>query len=157
MNKLLCILYIFLFIACKQNKNTAKKDRLVETDTMQVQSKELPIHGELTPEKLAKYYPKLTDTLKGAGIFHAEEIMLNTKNRIITSLLHNTGASDEIILSTHNENLELIDHLYIGKTTNFDNGKSQTINYHKQNNNEILFDKVDWGYVEQEIDTVQYQ
>lgn len=159
MHKLLYILYILLFIACKPDKNITKKDNLIEidTDTTQVQAIELPIHGELTPEKLAKYYPKLTDTLKDVGIFYAEEMELNTKNQIITSLLHNTGASDEMILSTHNESLELIDHLYIGKTTNFDNGKSQTVNCRIQDNDEILFNKVDWGYVEEEIDTVQYQ
>ena len=168
------------FIACNSNKeqNINKTSSIV--DSIQVEKTELaddhiskridsshqelntlPIHGELNRDDLTKYYPKVTDEIKDKRIFGSEKNDLNSGNGISVSLLHNTGTFDELIICTHDKSLELIDHLYVGKATDFDNGKSHTIES-EINQHEIVFHQVDWGFVkngneEEEIDTVKYE
>jgi len=104
---------------------------------------------------LNKYYPKVTDTIRDLGIIGSEKIDLNPGNNIIVSLLHNTGTFDQMIICTHNKDFALVDNLYIGKATDFDNGKSHTIEYHIKDKNEIIFTQIDWGYVGDEIEPVK--
>ena len=169
MNKLIYIVpFLLTFIACTSNK---KQNTVISSsgiDSVKIDKKEsvnkeqnrLPVHGEINPEKLTKYFHKLTDTIKNLGVIYSEKMELHPGNDIVVSLLHNTRIFDQMILCTHTKELDLIDNLYIGKATNFDNGKSRTIDYSILSNNEIVFNKVDWGYVkkenEEEIDTVKH-
>lgn len=180
MNKQIYIIIFFLiFICCKSNQKKEVINEFMVVDSIQNSKKEsidsetfikidstnkvknnLLIHGELTQSELDKYYPKILDTIKDIRIIGSEKIDLNPGNGILVSLLHNTGTFDQMIICTHNNNFDLIDQLYIGKATDFDNGKSHTIEYTIYNN-EIIFNQVDWGYVtknnEEEIDTVKYE
>ena len=174
------ILISVLFIYCNSNKkkeidkellivdsiqNSINKipetETAIEQHNIEIKQSNSPIHGELTQANLDKYYPKITDTIKELRIIGSQKTDLNPGNDIIVSLLQNTGTFNQMILCTHNKNLDLIDHLYIGKATDFDNGKSHTIDYSTLNNNEIIFNQIDWGYVtkdkEEEIDTVSYE
>ncbi len=166
----LTILILIIMSSCKPNE---KKDYHQEVESIEIQDalspvlnierakpqknmqNRLPIHGRMTEEKLDKYYPKMTDTIKKLRIFGSERLDLNPSNDIIVSLLHNTGTFDEMILCTHNSNFKLIDHLYIGKSTAFDNGKSHTVEYAIMNHNTIIFDLIDWGYVKDEIEPIK--
>lgn len=167
-----------IFVCCNSNIKKDNENELVVLDSVQNQKNDsmnddffliedtikkeqnLPIHGKLNRTELAKYYPKILDTIKDLGIVGSEKIDLNQGNGILVSLLHNTGTFDQMIICTHNKNFDLIDQLYIGKATDFDNGKSHTIDYFI-NNNEIIFNQVDWGYVtknkEEEIDTIKFE
>ena len=102
-----------------------------------------------------EYYPKVTDTIRDLRIIGSEKIDLKIGNGILVSLLHNTGTFDQMIICTHNKNLDLIDNLYIGKATDFDNGKSHTIEYSIKDKKEIIFTQIDWGYVGEEIEPVK--
>jgi len=180
MNKqIYIVIFSLIFIGCNSNKKNEIDNELIVVDSVQNPKNEsidneiftkvdsiikeqnnLPIHGELNRAELTKYYPKILDTIKDLRIIGSEKIDLNPGNGILVSLLHNTGTFDQMIICTHNNNFDLIDHLYIGKATDFDNGTSHTIDY-SINNNEIIFNQVDWGYVtknnEEEIDTVKYE
>ncbi len=167
-----------VFVSCNSNKNKDIGNELIVTDSVQSLKKEsidnsnfvkvdsvnkkpnkLPIHGKLNRDDLAKYYPKITDTIQDLRIIGSEKINLNPGNEILVSLLHNTGTFDQMILCTHNKKFELIDNLYIGKATAFDNGKSRTIEFSVINENKVVFEIVDWGYVkkdnEEEIEPVK--
>lgn len=132
---------------------TIENVTLIETETI----KHLPIHGKLNEIKLKKYYPNILDTISDKRIFGSEKLELNSGNEIIVSLLHNTGTFDQMILCTHDNNFKLVDNIYIGKATQFDNGKSLTINHTIENNNQISFDLVEWGYVNEDIDTINHE
>lgn len=170
--------YIFIFsltlICCNSNKKKDLDNELiiinsvqnpknestdynnfVKVDTINKEQNNLPIHGELNRNDLSKYYPRITDTIKDLRIIGSEKIDLNPGNGITVSLLHNTGTFDQMIICTHNKNFDLIDNLYIGKATDFDNGKSHTIEYSIKNNNEIIFNQIDWGYVGEEIEPIK--
>ena len=150
-------------ICCKSNENnelTTEIDSLQKTEPIKSEIEKedfkkeqyiLPIHGELSQQNLNKYYPKVTDTIQDLRIIGSEKIDLSPCNKIIVSLLHNTGISDQMIICTHNKNFDLIDYLYNGKATDFDNGKSHTIDYTLKNKNEIIFNLTDWEYVGEEI------
>lgn len=165
-------LILILAIGCKSNENNEstkeidslqtteiKKTESIESEIKKDDSKKrqyiLPIHGELNQQNLNKYYPKVTDTIRDLRIIGSEKIDLNPGNNIIVSLLHNTGTFDQMIICTHNKNFDLIDNLYIGKATDFDNGKSHTIEYYIKNKNEIIFTQTDWSYVGEEIEPVK--
>ena len=56
--------------------------------------------------------------------------------------------------------LFIFNDLYIGKSNDFDNGNSHTIDYTLLNNNKVVFNKVNWGYKkdnEKEIDTIKHE
>lgn len=169
-NKRMYIAVVLLvFIACNSNKKQDTSINLSVIDSILSGEKEnlntalntLPIHGKINRDKLVRYYPGITDTIKYLGVLSSEKVNLNPANGVVVSLLQNTETYNQLILCTHNKNFELIDNLYIGKATDFDNGKSHTINYSVISSNEITFDQVDWGYVkkdnEEEIDTVKYE
>lgn len=172
MNKLIYItILLFVFISCKSDINQdidsaqADENDILHknsfiTDSIDSERTILPIHGEINRVNLAKYYPHVTDTIKDLKIMGSEKIDVNPGNGVIVSLLHNSGTFDQMILCTHDKNLSLIDKLYIGKATDFDNGKGHTIDFSIVNNNEIIFHQVNWGYVKYEnaveIDTVKY-
>ena len=173
MNKL--IIYGFILITaigCKSNENNEstnevdsletaeiKNTKPIESEIIKGDSKKeqyiFPIHGKLNQQNLNKYYPKVTDTIRDLRIIGSEKIDLKIENGILVSLLHNTGTFDQMIICTHNKNLDLLDNLYIGKATDFDNGKSHTIEYSIKNQNEIIFTQIDWGYVGEEIEPVK--
>ena len=128
-------------------------------DTLEIEDELLPIHGPINKESLGEYYPGVTDTLKDVRIIGSEKIELNPGKGILVSILHNTGTFDQMILCTHDRNLNLLDHQYISKATQFD-GKSHTIEYEIMSTNSIRFDQVDYGFVkkeEEEIDTVKFE
>ena len=121
-----------------------------------------PIHGQLSPTSLSQYYPNITDTIKQVANMFSERLDINPGDGISVSLLHNTAVFDQIFLCTHDKNFILLDRLYIGKSTDFDDGKSHTIETKIISNNEIVFDQIDWGYIkkgdeEEEIDKVKYE
>lgn len=173
MSRLITFGLLLIFaIGCKSNENnesTKEIDSLLTTEIKKAQPMEsnikkddskkgqyiLPIHGELNQQNLNKYYPKVTDTIRDLRIIGSEKIDLNSGNNIIVSLLHNTGTFDQMIICTHNKDFDLVDNLYIGKATDFDNGKSHTIEYHIKDKNEIIFTQIDWGYVGDEIEPVK--
>lgn len=173
MNRLILFgLILISTICCKSNENNESTKEIDTLETTQIKNTEsieseikkddskkeqyiLPIHGELRQQNLNKYYPKVTDSIRDLRIIGSEKIDLNPGNKIIVSLLHNTGTFDQMIICTHNKNLDLIDNLYIGKATDFDNGKSHTIEYSIKNKNEIIFTQIDWGYVGEEIEPVR--
>ena len=176
-NFIYTLLLVTLIVGC--NRTGSKEKQTIETktsskdvvnsntdslslptaDTSKQEPQALPIHGELDDDLLAKYFPGVTDTIQDLRIVGSEEITLTTENGIIVSMLHNTATFDQMILCTHDSNLRLIDHLYIGKETAFD-GTSHTIKYKITTDNQLKFDHVDWEYVEKgeesEIDTVHY-
>ncbi|WP_159779521.1 hypothetical protein [Flavobacterium sp. 9AF] len=141
-------------INCLQTIET-KKSKPIELEIEKKDSKNeqsiLPIHGKLSQENLHKYYPKITDTIRDLRIIGSEKIDLNPGNKITVSILHNTGTFDQMIVCTHDKNFGLIDHLYIGKATAFDNDKSHTIEFFIKNKKEIIFLQTDWGYSGEEI------
>jgi hypothetical protein len=181
MKKLIYItIFSLVFTSCNSNKkqnidknssdnnsvlvnenNSIDSDNLIKGNSTNKGLNISPIHGELNKENLAKYYPNITDTIKDLRIIGSEKINMKPENGISVSLLHNTGTFDQMIICTHNKKNELIDNLYIGKATDFDNGKSHTIEYLVINDNEIVFNQVDWGFMEkdneEEIDTVRYE
>lgn len=65
-----------------------------------------------------------------------------------------------MILCTHDTNLILTDHYYIGKTTDFD-GRTHTIQFNPIGPDQLEFHHVDWGYPHSnrpaEIDTTAYR
>lgn len=168
------------FISCNSNKkqdknadsiivdssennliNPADSSRLSEIEAGKSEAKVSPIYGELSPASLAKYYPNITDTIKQMANISAEKLDINPGNGIAVSLLHNTAVSDQIFLCTHDKQLNLLARLYIGKSTDFDDGKSHTIETKIISNNEIVFDQIDWGSIkkgeEEVIDTVRLE
>ena len=179
MNKQIYIaIFSLIFIGCNSNKKkeidnelivvdsvvNSKKESIdneifIQLDSINKEQNNLPIHGELNRAELAKYYPNILDTIKDLRIIGSEKINLNPGNGILVSLLHNTGTFDQMIICTHNKEFDLIDNLYIGKATDFDNGKSHTIEYTIKNDNEIIFNQTDWEYVkkdnEEEIEPVK--
>ncbi|MFC4740931.1 hypothetical protein ACFO3U_13090 [Flavobacterium ponti] len=167
-------LILILAIGCKSNENNEftkeidslqtteiKKAEPIESEIKKDDTKKrqyiLPIHGELNQQNLNKYYPKVTDTIEDLRIIGSEKIDLNLGNNIIVSLLHNTGTFDQMIICTHNKDFNLIDNLYIGKATDFDNGKSHTIEYNIKDKNKIIFTQTDWAYVGEEIQPVKIE
>ncbi len=170
MNKVFYLLFLsltFTFCNSKKEQDTeklivnGKEDLKIESKVDSISESDLPIYGIIDSIKLAKYFPNTTDTIKDLRIIGCEKIDLKNENEILISLLHNTGTFDQMILCTHDKKLKLIDHLYIGKATSFDNGKSHTIDYFLNGNDEIVFNQVDWGYVynhegEENIDTIKF-
>ena len=175
MNRILTFVFTLIsVICCKPNIENesikvidsleitiVKKPKLIkleitETDSIQEQFT-LPIHGEISPESLYKYDPKITDTISDLRIIGSEKIDMKIENGILVSLLHNTGTFDEIIICTHSPTMKLIDHLYVGKGTTFDKGKSRSIKYIILNKNTIVFELIDWGYVEEEIEPLKIE
>ena len=173
------IILIFLFVSCNTvtkeshieqitSSNTdeikrdvsRKKPIVSKPDLTQEMADKLPIHGKISKEKLALYFPGITDTIKDLRIIGSEKINLKTKNGIIVSLLHNTGTFDQMILCTHDNSLTLIDNLYIGKATGFD-GTNHTIEYSITSDNHLKFEEVDWKFFKngksEDIDTVNYK
>lgn len=120
----------------------------------------LPIHGRLSHAQIDRYYPHLLDTMQTVVQVGAEPVDLKPRGGHWVSLLHNTGTFDQIILCTHDSNLILVDHCYIGKATNFDQ-TSHTIEFNRLGANRMAFHHVDWGWVENEgesdIDTIAYR
>ena len=129
-------------------------------DSVEAEDELLPIQGPISRDNLRAYYPGVTDTIKDLRIVGSEKIELTPGKGILVSILHNTGSFDQMILCTHDSHLNLLDHFYIGKATQFD-GKSHTIEYEFLSSNSIRFDQVDYGFVnkdgEEEIDTVKYE
>jgi hypothetical protein len=113
-------------------------------------------NGKITYEQLEKLYPKVLDTVKIKAILEVELLNLKPSDSIIVSFLHNGGAFDQLFLCTHNLKFKLIDSKFIGTATDFDDGKSHTIETDLINNNEIIFYQTDWGYVGEEIDTINF-
>ncbi|MEL6732245.1 MAG: hypothetical protein AAFP83_14040 [Bacteroidota bacterium] len=132
----------------------------VECDSAKEVIHQSPIHGIISRERLARYFPGITDTIKDLRIMGSEKINLQTEHGVIVSMLHNTGTFDQMILCTHDSNLTLIDNLYIGKATDFDR-TSHTIEYEITADNLLKVEQVDWGFVKKgddfEIDTVGYE
>jgi len=168
-------LYLFLFLilySCNSKKNNKlsiykindslkvdeteiSRNFLVnKSDSIYESIQKLPIHGKLKDSDLNMYYPKVLDTISDRRIIGSEIIEMNPGKDIVVSLLHNTGTFDEIILCSHSSKFKLIDKTYIGKATDFDNGKSLTINQQILNDNKIEFNLVNWSYVGEEIDTI---
>ncbi len=141
--------------------NSTDTSRLKEIEVVESDVRASPIHGDLTPASLAKYYPNITDTIKQKANISSQKLDLNPGNGISVSLLHNTAVSDQMFLCTHDKKFNLLDRLYIGKSTDFDDGKSHTIETKIINKNEIVFEQIDWGYIkkgeEEEIDTVKHE
>ncbi|EDP94172.1 hypothetical protein U8527_11355 [Kordia algicida OT-1] len=172
--KIYLVTFLLTFICCNSNKNKDVDNKLIVTDSIKIQKNEsiannnfikvdsinkeqndLPIHGELNQIDLTKYYPKITDTIKDLRIIGSEKINLNPGNGILVSLLHNIGTFDQMVICTHNKDFDLIDNLYIGKATDFDNGKSHTIEYSIKNSNEIIFNQIDWAHVGEKIEPIK--
>ena len=126
------------------------------------QEESLPIHGALDKDALSKYYPRVLDE-ESVGAVYAEKINLPTKNATIVSLLRNTVGFQQIFLCTHNKDLGLIDVFYVGKATDFDNGKEETITYNILKDSTMVFDKVVWGMLlksednEKKMDTLAHE
>jgi hypothetical protein len=174
-NILLCLFTFLILFSCDSKKNNdtnvhiindsleikeldSLKDSLVEkNDSIYETIQKLPIHGKLEDYDLNMYYQNILDTISDRRIIGSEKIEMNPGKDLIVSLLHNTGTFDEMFLCTHNSKFKLIDKLYIGKATDFDNGKSLTISYLIKNDNKIEFNLVNWGYIGEEIDTVNYK
>jgi hypothetical protein len=142
------------------SESILNKKQSIEANHTKKDTSLLPIHGEINQEKLARYFPEVTDTIKDLRVIGSEKIDLNPGNGILVSILHNTGTFDQMIICTHDSNLILIDNLYIGKATDFDK-TSHTIEYEIIDENSLKFDQVDWGYVKKEeefeIDTLKYE
>jgi hypothetical protein len=140
------------------NESESLRNFLVnKNDSIYETIQKLPIHGKLEDSDLNMYYPKVLDTISDQRIIGSEKIEMNPGEDIIVSLLHNTGTFDEMVLCSHNSKFKLIEKVYIGKATDFDNGKSLTINYQILNDNKIEFNLVDWGYIGEEIDTINFK
>ncbi|RMG74320.1 MAG: hypothetical protein D6722_02645 [Bacteroidetes bacterium] len=120
----------------------------------------LPIPGRLSQAQIDRYYPGVLDTIKDIRTVGAEPVDLTPAGGHLVSMLHNAGNFDQMILCTHDTQLVLIDHLYIGKATDFDR-TSHTITYQKAGPDRLAFHHVDWGFVKKngasEIDTVHYR
>jgi len=181
LQKCLAIIVLpFCILACAKTTEAEKDAQLISTDLPTLPLEEviakdtstslpdssesdtelLPIHGPIDRDKLSRYFPGITDTISDLRILGSEKIALNPGNGIEVSILHNTGTFDQMILCTHDQNLNLLDHHYIGKATQLD-GKSHTIEYEILSTNSIRFDQVDYGFVkkagEEEIDTVKFE
>lgn len=168
-----------LFISCNSNKDKHEENvsKMVDAsknystdsnDTSELprieitdkELKDLPLYGDLNQAKVAKYYPNITDTIKQLFNLSAQKLDLDPGNGILVGLLYNSAVSAQIFLCTHDKKLNLIDKLYIGMTTDFDDGKSHTITQKIISKSEINFDKVDWGYVkngDNDIDTIGHE
>ncbi|MGV8993697.1 MAG: hypothetical protein ACOH1O_06295 [Flavobacterium sp.] len=170
-----------IFVSCDSSKKQDKKSDAIMVDSYAVKlgkatdtvplskinageskAKLSPIHGQLSPTSLSQYYPNISDTIKQIANMFSERLDINPGDGISVSLLHNTAVSDQKFLCTHDKNLILLDRLYIGKSTDFDDGKSHTIETKIISNSEIVFDQIDWGYIkkgneEEEIDTVKHE
>jgi hypothetical protein len=179
LKKLIYILFFYiLFIGCnteakqKSVKNILTiepnliKEEILIKDSLSINVDStiervdlLPIYGIISRENLSLYFPEVTDTIKDLRIVGSERIDLNPGNGILVSILHNTGTFDQMIVCTHDRNLNLIDKFYIGKATDFDK-TSHTIEYKIIGENSLEFDQVDWGFVKKEeefeIDTLKY-
>ncbi|MEL6589031.1 MAG: hypothetical protein AAFQ68_03065 [Bacteroidota bacterium] len=121
---------------------------------------DLPIHGVISQEKLDQYFPGVADTIQELRYLFSEKLNIHPGRGILTSILHNSGAFDQMILCTHDETFTLIDHFYIGKATDFDKS-SHTIEYEVVGANSLSVEEVDWGYVKKgeefEIDSIAYE
>lgn len=121
----------------------------------------VPIHGILDNEALAKYYPRIFNEYDSIGNFYAQRVALTNKYGAIVSLLQRTDFYTDYYLYTHNKDSEAIDSFYIGKATDFDNGKSETIDYKILKDSSITFNKVVWGMIKQDhekvIDTLAHE
>jgi hypothetical protein len=174
--KIISIGFFSIILACcNTNKKESKEKDLLFADTVSTNKKifrkdsipskidtvnMLPIYGEINRENLSRYFPGVTDTIKDLRVIGSEKIELNPGNGILVSILHNTGTFDQMIVCTHDQNLNLIDNFYVGKATQFDK-TSRTIEYKIIDEKSMRFDQVNWGYVkkgeEYEIDTVKYE
>ncbi|MEM6802738.1 MAG: hypothetical protein AAF696_15120, partial [Bacteroidota bacterium] len=95
-------------------------------------------------------------------VLGASRVELYPDKGIIVSLLHNSGTFDEMILCTHDQELNLIDHFYIGKSTAFDSS-SHTIDYEIIDENTLRLYTANWvgtyeneGYEVQLVDNDSY-
>ena len=179
MNKFIYIEILSFFLGCNTNNNSLNEKTILTADTILVnkeifiqqsnyndtdleidEKNNLPIYGKINRKNLIKYFPRITDTIKDLRIIGSEKIDLKLKKVILVSILHNTGTFDQMIVCTHDSNLNLIDNFYIGKATDFDK-TSHTIEYEIINENSLRFDQVNWGYVKKgeefEIDTIKYE
>lgn len=118
----------------------------------------IPFNKELSKKQLKEFYPNITDTIKKPILFSAEKLEMKPSNNVFVTLLHNQGAFDEIFICTHDRSNKIIDKKFIGIATDFDKGKSHTIEKKIINNNVIIFEHIDWGYVNQnDIDTIRFR
>jgi hypothetical protein len=153
------ITYSLIFLILLSSCNLSSKDK--ENQNVYVDNKKsfdsfnILKNGMITYEQLDNFYPKVLDTVKKKAILTVEILKLKPANNITTSILHNGGAFDQMFLCTHNSNFKLIDSKFIGTATDFDDGKSHTIEIDFINN-EIIFYQTDWGYVGEEIDTINF-
>ncbi|KAA2218814.1 hypothetical protein [Maribacter flavus] len=142
-------------------KSTEQSNAQVSEETDENQGEKLPLHGILDKEALAKYYPKILNEFDRTENFYSEKIEVPKNHGAIVSLLHLTNTSTDYLLYTHNQNLEPIDAFYIGKATDFDNGRSETIDYKINQDGTIVFNKVVWGMMERNneeiIDTLAHK
>ena len=125
------------------------------------QKEKLSLHGKLDKEALAKYYPNILNEHGQNGNFYAERIAVTNNQGVIVSLLQFVDSYTRYFLSTHNKYFESIDSFYIGTTTDFDNGKSETINFEILKDSIMVFNKVIWGITDsnkqETIDTLAHE
>lgn len=142
-------------------KSLKEPQEFTQRHRAEFQEEKLPVHGSLDNKALAKYYPRALDEYGPNGNFYAERIPLTNKNGVIVSLLLNTDSYTDNFVYTHNKELNPIDSFYIGKTTDFDQGKSVTIDYNIQADSTIVFNEVVWGMLdsqeEETIDTLAHK
>lgn len=146
----------------KKSQETAEQYHAqVLEERKEIQEEKLPLHGVLDKEAVAKYYPGALDAYGPNGNFYAERIPLTNNNGDIISLLHHIESSTDFELYTHNNDLEFILRFKLGKATDFDQGKSVTIDYNIQADSSIVFNEVIWGTTdsqeEETIDTLAHK
>lgn len=151
----LIVVSIFSF-GCLNNKRELVKER-IELDETLNDSIEYKFYTDIN-KNIDKHSSRLKSLFKNRIIsLGIESVNLKTEKSILVSLVHNVGTFDEMNLITHDLDLNLLDSLYIGTATMFDNGKSHTIKLETTKNNEIAFHHTDWGYInDEDIDTVKY-
>lgn len=139
----------------KPDRPNTPEENSIKPDTM------APIHGALDAEALNTFYPTVLSENGEMGNIYAEPVDLPNKHGAFVSLLRETKGSQKTFLCTHSKSLDFIDAFYVGKTSDFDNGKSQTIEYKTMEDSTLVFDKVVWGIVEgqqeETIDTLAHE
>ena len=95
------MIFILLFVSCNTvmkeshteqitssnideiKRDVSSKNPIVsKPDLTQEMADKLPIHGKISKEKLALYFPGITDTIKDLRIIGSEKINLKTENGI---------------------------------------------------------------------------
>lgn len=130
-------------------KSTVENNVQAPDEINENQEETLPLHGTLDNEALTKYYPKVLNEYEHLGSFFAEKVDLPTNNEAIASLLQHTYTFTDYFLYTHSIGLEPIDVFHIGKATDFDQGKSVTIEHTVNQDSTVVFNEVVWGFVKQ--------